>query len=113
MINDDKPLIRISIDGAVVYGTPWDGKHRLSANIAVPLKALCILERAEQNSIRPVAAYEAYPILLQQVYRPANTQALRKTLSLIDRLASTVPLWRLRCNMELDAARIAYEAMKG
>ena len=45
MVNDDKPLIRIDENGAVVYGTPWDGKHRLSTNTSVPLKALCVLER--------------------------------------------------------------------
>ena len=28
MVNDDKPLIRLTEDGAVVYGTPWNGKHR-------------------------------------------------------------------------------------
>ena len=28
-INDDKPLLKISAQGVTVYGTPWDGKHRL------------------------------------------------------------------------------------
>ena len=113
MVNDDKPLLRLTDAGAVVYGTPWDGKHRLSRNTSVPLNAVCILERAAENAIRPVSAAEAYPMLLQQVYRPADAAAMEKTLSLIDRLAASVPLWRLGCNMELEAARIAYDAMKG
>ena len=113
MINDDKPLIRIKDDGAVIYGTPWDGKHRLSTNTGVPLKALCILERAESNSIRRISAFEAYPMLLQQVYRPGDADAMDKTLALIDRLASNVSLWRLGCNMDIEAAKVAYDAMKG
>lgn len=113
MINDDKPLIRIKEEGAVIYGTPWDGKHRLSTNTGVPLKALCILERAENNSIRRISAFEAYPMLLQQVYRPADADAMDKTITLIDRLASTVSLWRLGCNMDIEAAKVAYDAMKG
>jgi len=113
IVNDDKPLIRISDSGAVIYGTPWDGKHRLSTNIAVPLKALCILERGEKNSIRPITASEAYPMLLQQAYRPMDNMAMNKTLTLIDRLAASVSLWRLGCNTEIEAARVAYEAMKG
>lgn len=113
MVNDDKPLIRIMEGAALVYGTPWDGKHRLSANIAVPLKALCILERAEQNAIRPISKAEAYPMLLQQVYRPSDAAALAKTLTLLDRLALSVPLWRLGCNMNIEAAQVAYDAMKG
>ena len=114
MVNDDKPLIRVNPDGtATVYGTPWDGKHHLSTNIAVPLKAICILERAKQNTIRQITAGEAYPMLLQQAYRPMDSTALSKTLTLIDKLAASVSLWGLGCNTDIEAARIAYETMKG
>ena len=34
-------------------------------------------------------------------------------LALIDRLAEEVKLFRLGCNMEPEAARLAYESMKG
>lgn len=113
MVNDDKPLIRVTDAGTMVYGTPWDGKHRLSANIAVLLKAICILERAQQNAIRPITAGEAYPMLLQQIYRPLDRTAMAKTLTLIDRLTASASLWRMGCNMEIEAAQIACDAMKG
>ena len=113
MVNDDKPFLRVTEEGAVVYGSPWDGKHRLSSNVAVPLKAVCILERAERNAIRPAGRGEAYPLLLRQVYRPMDPAALAKTLAVLDRLAERVGLWRLGCNMELEAARVSYDAMKG
>ncbi len=113
MVNDDKPLIRVGGDGtATAFGTPWNGKHRLGADVAVPLKGLCILERASENVIRPVSKAEAYPMLLQQVYRPLDGGAMKKTLNLIDALAGAVRLWRLDCNMEPEAARVAYDAMK-
>ena len=113
MINDDKPLVRIHENGATIYGTPWDGKHRLSTNTSVWLKAICILTRADENSIVPVSARDAYPMLLQQAYRPMDGIAMNQTLTLIDRLASAVSLWRLGCNTDIEAARIAYDAMKG
>ena len=113
MVNDDKPLVRAGEQGCVISGTPWDGKHRLSSRITVPLKAVCVLERAEENRIRPVTAGEAYPMLLQQVYRPMDRMAMNTTLTLIDRLSVSVNLWRLDCNMDPEAARVAYEAMKG
>ncbi len=112
MVNDDKPLIRLTKDGAVICGTPWDGKHHLSSRTEVPLKAICLLERAAENSIRPAGLYECYPMLLQQVYRPMDGAAMKKTLELIDRLAASVSLWRLGCNMDPEAARISYNAMK-
>lgn len=111
MVNDDKPLLRVSDGGVTVYGTPWDGKHRLSTNIAVPLKAICILERGEQNSIVPITKRDALPMLLQQSYRPNNALAMMKTMELVDRLGSMVALYRLQCNMEPEAAEISYKAM--
>ncbi len=112
MVNDDKPLIRISENGTIVYGTPWDGKHHLSNNIAVPLKAVCILERAKENTMRPVTREEALPMLIQQTYRPADPVALAKTLTLIDRLGKRVKLYRLGCNMDISAAKLSYDTMK-
>ncbi len=112
MVNDDKPLIHINQDGnAVVYGTPWDGKHHLSTNIAVPLKAICILGRSEENYIQRIAKKVAYPMLLQQSYRPMNSQTLQKTLVLIDRLHADY--YRMGCNMDISAAELAYNTMKG
>ena len=132
MVNDDKPLIRVPegcsppdipaecpdrkpvpgvTDTPVIYGTPWNGKHHLGANIAVPLKAVCILERAEENRIHEISGREALPMLLQQAYRPADPAAMKKTLTLIDRLLTRVRFYRLGCNMEPEAAEISYRAM--
>lgn len=112
MVNDDKPLIRIAENGtATVYGTPWDGKHRLSYNISVPLEAICVLERASENSIREIAKQEAYPMLLQQVYRPADPEALKKTLLLLDKM--DVKFYKLFCNMDISAAELSYHTMAG
>ena len=112
MVNDDKPLLHVAENGVTVYGTPWNGKHRLGNNIAVPLRAICLLERAEENSICEITCEEAVPVLLQQSYRPEDPEALLKTLSLLDRLTRLVRFYRLRCNMEPEAARVAYEAMR-
>ena len=113
MVNDDKPLIRMTDGGAVAYGTPWDGKHHLSSNIAVPLKAICVLERSAENHIRAITPSEALPMLLAQVYRPMDAGAMVRTLNLIDRLAGCVRLYRLGCNMNIEAAKVAYNTMKG
>lgn len=110
-VNDDKPLIHVSETGeAVVYGTPWCGKHRLGNNIRVPLKAICLLERSEENRIRRITRAEAYPMLMQQAYRPEDPEALRKTVALIDRM--DVEYYRLGCNMEREAAELSYRTMK-
>ena len=112
MINDDKPLLRITDAGATVFGTPWNGKHHLGVNGCAPLRAICMLERGTQNGIVRIEPKTAYPYLLRQTYRPDSPEAMRKTLMLLNRLTETVAFWRLKCNMEPDAARVSYEAMR-
>lgn len=113
MINDDKPLVGLTDAGAVIYGTPYNGKHRLGENLSAPLQAICILERGAENTIRPISSGEAYPLLLQQVYRPGDPAALGLTLKLVDRLLTQVRLYRLACNLDPAAAQVAYDGMKG
>ena len=111
MVNGDKPLLHVTNTGVTVYGTPWDGKEHLSRNIACPLKAVCILSRSETNHIERISPKEALTMLCQQSYRPAQPAALRKTLALVDLLSSNVPLYKLGCNMEPEAALVAYHGM--
>lgn len=111
MVNDDKPLLRFTEDGVYACGTPWNGKHRLSTNIEVPLKGLCVLERDKTNHIAPISPKEAWPMLFQQSYRPEAPEQMMVTLGLVDRLSRTVPLYRLGCNMDAEAAEISFGGM--
>ena len=76
----------------------------------MPLRAICVLERAGENHIVPISKSEALPTLVQQAYRPADPVAMARTLALIDRL--DVRLYRLSCNMDVSAAELSYNAMK-
>lgn len=113
MVNDDKPLLRISETVTEVCGTPWNGKHNLGTNCIVPLQAICILERGENNEITQISASEALPMLLQQSFRPENPQGKIRLLQCLDKLSRNVKFYRLKCNMDPEAARVSYEAMLG
>ncbi len=112
MINDDKPFIKAADSGFIVYGSPWNGKHRLSTNTSAELKAICILERSETNSICRITSGEAFAILMNQVYRPCDINAARKTMQLFDSMIENVNLYRLKCNMNSSAALLSYNTMK-
>lgn len=112
MVNDDKPLLHITDSGVTAYGTPWDGKHRLSTNIAVPLKGICVLTRDITNHIEQAESHAAYPLIVQQTNRSLSSDGMKQTLSLIDRMLNAVPVYRLGCNMDIEAAKVAYEGMK-
>ena len=113
IVNDDKPFIRMSENEARVYGTPYSGKEGLNTNISVPLKAICILERSEENRIEQINFRETFPILIQQTYHPSDREMFDRTFNLLDRLKLFVKFYRFSCNKKLEAAEISYSAMKG
>ena len=111
MVNDDKPLLKVTDEGVMAFGTPWNGKHRLGTNGSVPLKAICILTRSEENHIEEISPGEAYQMLLQQSYRPLEKEAVVRSLQLIDLLMKNTKFYRLGCNMDPEAAKVAFEGM--
>ena len=54
---------------------------------------------------------EAIDRIFNQVYMPKDPVAVMKTMELIDRLLSCCKLWKIHCNMEDEAAKIAYETI--
>ncbi len=112
IINGDKPLIRFYENTPYIYGTPWCGKEKFNINTKAPLKALCFIERAKENSIDVLPKKDAVARIFNQLLIPTNPSRLNKLLDLVDRLIESVPTYLLKCNMELSAAEVAYEAMK-
>ena len=111
MVNDDKPFLRVTEHGILACGSPWNGKHRLGSNICVPLQAICVLERGEENHIAEISAEQALFMLLQQSNRPEKAALLPKYLELVDAVAAHVAFYRLQCNMEIEAAEVAYKTL--
>lgn len=111
MVNDDKPFLKISGSTVTLFGAPWSGKHGLDANIAVPLKGICILERGPENRIRRISAEDAAAMLHKQSCPPTDEALAETHRQLVEQLLRLVPLWRMECNKDPDAARTAYAAM--
>ena len=113
MVNDDKPIITVKDGKTYVSGTPWSGKHRLSTDITVPVKAICFLRRGRENVITKTDKNTVFEKLWTQTYKPADKEALTDTVRLISEVMKTVDFYDLQCNMEPEAAVISYKGMKG
>lgn len=114
ILNDDKPALRCEDGVWYAYGTPWSGKYDINCNLRAPLAGIAIIERADTNSIEPIAAgTSAILAVLNQTVRPTSAADRNKLLGLVDCLLARIPVWKLRCNMEEEAVRVSYEAMRG
>ena len=51
--------------------------------------------------------------ILNQTVRPPQEDAMDKMLSTLDKVLKAVPVYKLHCNMSLEAAEVAYNGMNG
>lgn len=113
ILNDDKPALRREDGRWYAYGTPWSGKTAQNLNMRAELAGVCLLRRGEENVIRPFGGAKAVRDLLEQTARPRDPRLMANLLELLDKLMTEVPVWEMECNMDPDAARVSYEAMRG
>lgn len=113
ILNDDKPAIRLTENGIYAYGTPFSGKTDLNVNIGVPIGGICVIERGKTNSICRISTDEALFNIMNQTVRPFKEDEMDKMLVTLDKVVSNVPVYRLSCNMEPEAAEVSYNGMKG
>lgn len=111
IINGDKPILHITDNKVVVYGTPWAGKEGWNTNINMPLKAVCILKRAKENRIEKINPYEHIPEILQQIYMPKNIDASKRTLDLFGKLLDGLSFYILYCDISEQAVKTAFESL--
>jgi len=111
VLNGDKPVIRIINGTAYVAGTPWRGKEGYGVPGMAPLAGIALLSRAEKNEAFAVSAEDALVRFITQAYIPRDdARSASLTVALLSEVLSCVPIISLRCNMEDDAADVAYRA---
>lgn len=111
IIDGDKPFVGFENNVPTVWGSPRSGKEGWNNPISAPLVGIALLERNDTNSITPVSPTEIFDNLFMQFYFPPKDDAARLTTQIINRILENVPLYRLRCNMETEAAEVAFSEM--
>lgn len=111
VVNGDKPILRLMDGKAYVCGTPWMGKEGFGCNKTVPLSAVCFVNRSADNRIEQTDFAALFPRLLGQSYRPPDPELMRKTTALLMKFGQCVDFYELFCNMDAEAALVAYRGM--
>ena len=113
VVNGDKPILRFMNGELMAFGTPWCGKEKMQKNKSVPLTALGFIERSRTNSVKPLDHAETLLRLYSQILMPKKRDDAMHFLDLLDRMVQTIPAYIVACNMQTDAALVAYRGMKG
>lgn len=98
IVNGDKALVSLKDGTIFAGGIPFSGSSNICKNISAPLAAVVCLGQAKENLIRKISVSEALVALLQGNYRSGITnESSHKTIDILEKLCSTVPVYRLDC----------------
>ena len=113
ILNGDKPFISTNND-IIAWGSPWCGAEGLNTNRGVKLKAICLMKRAEDNSISEISFEEALPTLGRQSGNPDPSQYIYNlhVIEALYKLREQVRFFEFRFNnFKEDAFLTSYQAL--
>lgn len=114
ILNGDRAVCAPTETGWAAFGTPWSGTSGEQIARRAPLRALVVLERAEENTVRRLEPSEAFAALLPHLLYPLWDRALaERALALTDDLLRRLPVYRLRCRPDEQAAAVLRRALWG
>lgn len=112
IINDDKPALILENGTWYACGTPFSGKTDENLDVKIPVRAITFLHRSEKNEVKRIPAIQAVGLLLEQTIKPTDRTLAESMLDLADRLLREIPVFSLGCNMDDEAAAVAYNEIE-
>lgn len=107
LLNDDNPIIRFRNGSLHAFGTPWSGKTPCYRNLSYPVGGIVRLSQAPDNRFTPCREAEAFIQLLPSCSAIRHNNRLYNQLcNTLVRISSTVPVVRMECRPDPDAAEI-------
>jgi hypothetical protein len=76
--SDDRVVMRLCIEGALIHGTPWGGTAEIACNCHTPLSAMRLLKQPPEHSLQPFSMKEVAVLLPPRVCLPFWDAALLK-----------------------------------
>lgn len=111
IINGDKPELLVREDEIIVYGAPWCGKEGWQKNTKAPLAGICLLQRADDNSIEEINPASYIEYFLKELYVGYSENALLEVVDIFSKMCELVPFYLLKCNVSDEAVKCSFEMM--
>lgn len=120
IVNGDKPIMAVEDEKngkdkvfVRAFGTPWSGKECWQKNRSNRLNGICFLRQGKENTIRRLLPKESLEMLFHQVFLMNDAAFVGRTMELLDKMVTSIPLYLLECDMSKEAVKCSFEAMTG
>ncbi len=112
ILNGDKVFLKQETDGIHAWGSPWKGSSAYAENISVPLKAIVVLEQAEENSIRKLNGLEMLEKVIPNIFLPQwDMKCENAVLNFLNQVLQKIDIYLLQCCPDEDAVALVEETL--
>lgn len=115
LLNDDSPILRFEEGRVYAYGSPWSGKTPCYVTERYPLAACVRLSQAPQNKMQRLTTIQAFAAVHPSAV-PAfayDDTLYDGVCRMFDHLLSSIPVLKLECLPNAEAARLSYSVILG
>lgn len=114
IVNGDRAAVRWDGKALLAEGIPYCGSSTYCEKASLPIAAVVYLDQAPVTSIRRMRGYEAFARLWEGVnVRTWDREDLDRATDVVQRLASTVPIFYLPCTPDESAVTALEQALEG
>ena len=103
-INGDRVLITPGVDGSMVASHYLCGTSGVCNNVTSPLKAIVLLEQADENAVLPDSALKIFRLIMGQIdYVVSDREQLIKVSGLVEKMLQNTTVCRYGCRIDENA----------
>ena len=114
IVNGDRAAIRWDGRELLAEGIPYCGSSTYCEKASLPIGAVVCLAQAPQTSIHPLRGYQAFARIWEGVnVHTWDREDLDRVTDVVQRLASTVPIFYLPCTPDESAVTALEQALEG
>lgn len=107
IINGDRALCGKENSIWTGYGMPWCGSSGEYINRDVPIRAIVVLQQAEENEARLLTPLEGFQRMYENLVLPQwDKDKVNQGLDLFDDMLANIPVYLLKCRPEAEAAAV-------
>ncbi len=107
VLNGDLNIISIKDNLPVTYGLPWCGTSGIFTTASYPLGGIIFLKKAAVNNVVKLTNYDQALSIMQRMVSPSwDVTLLQKNLDFAENIIQKIPVYRLDCTKEPEAASV-------
>ena len=114
ILNGDKVFLKQEKDGIYAWGSPWKGSSPYARNESAKLRAIVVLEQAEENSIQKLNVLESMQYFVPHIFFPCWDEVCEHAvLTFLDKVLEETEVYLLKCRPDEEAVELLASTIKG